>query len=756
MPVVTWLNYGVHGAEASGMDAAIPVVYHLAAAQDEETVQSLEGSIILITAIFNPDGHARRIDHVYKYGSVVPVTDPAHAAHDLWVDARTNHYWFDLNRQWLLQTQPESKAWLAKWHEWKPNVTVDYHEMGSNSTYYFHPGEPQRKNPLIPDRSRDLLKQMAGYHAKSLDQDGTLYFTEEGFDNYYIGKGSTYPHINGSIGILFEAGAARGGAIDTPNGLRTHGENIRKHFRTSLSSIRGALGLKPDLLAYQAQFHQDAMAKSKDDPIKGWVYSSPDQARMRLFTDLLARHQIKSHELARTITIDTIAYRAGEAVIVPMAQTQYHMIKGIFERVRSFEEAVFYDVSGWTLPLAYDLDHASLDRKNWRDDLIGAPAMAKAESAPVPDRAPYGYAFEWTDHYAPKALYRLLDAGLRVRGAVEPFSAITTKGIVDFPRGSLFVPLAGQDHGADAIHRLVASVAADEGIAVHAISSGLTPTVGADLGGRNSFESLEKPKVLLLFDAGISKYEAGEAWFLLDHEMHIPVTLRAKDDLRGLDWSVYSHIILPGGNAALDERSTQRLGQWISEEGGTLIALRQGALWAQKSFLTAADRSTENQSKEGKAGGAKAEEAGPKRLDYADFPVAEAKDVIGGAIFGSDLDITHPMAFGYSDRLISSHRNITRTLAVPANPYAQIARYLEAQPLLSGYASDRRIKDIAGTPMMLAERKGAGSIIAIADAVNFRGIFLGTSKLFLNGLFWSKAFQSPRNPDEMAENSDSH
>ncbi len=742
MPVVTWLNYGVHGAESAGMDAVIPVVYHLASAKGGDIERTLSESVILITAIFNPDGHTRRIDHVLKYSSAVPVTDPADAIHNLWVDARTNHYWFDLNRQWLLQTQPESRAWLAKWHEWKPNLTGDFHEMGSDSTYYFHPGVPKRKNPLIPDRSRDLLKAIGNYHAETLDRDGALYFSEEGFDNYYIGKGSTYPHINGSVGILFEAGAARGGMIETDNGLRTYAQNIRKHFLTSLSSIEGARALRKDLLDNQATFFQEARNLASSDRTKAYVFGSPDRGRLDRFLDLLARHKIDAYALSRDVDAENRTWRQGEAYVVPVAQAQYFMIKGMFDRVREFEEEIFYDVSGWTMPLAYDLDYAALSRSDWRDALMGAPTKMEKQSVPVPSEASYGYLIEWNDYYAPRALYRLLDAGLKVRGGLRPFRIETDQGVRDFERGTLFVPYEGQTKAASAqIYDLMRAVATEEGIPVYAVSSGHTQTAGSDLGGRDSFRSITKPSIMLLIDNGLDKYETGEAWHVLDYEMRIPVTLRRSDELGGINWSRYTHIILPGGRGRLDEKTSVRLERWIREEGGTLVALRHNAKWAQETLLR--DKDTQDEDNKDAS-----QQAATKRVDYADYSVEEARDVIGGAIFGSDLDISHPMAFGHYDRLIPSLRNTTLVLDSPKNPYATVARYLDEGVVMSGYASEKRASEISGTPLMIAERLGKGSVVLFADDPNFRATFLGTSRLFLNSLYWSRAFNAPRASEE--------
>lgn len=743
MPVVTWLNYGVHGAEASGMDAALPAVYHLAAAQGPEIERQLAESVILVTAAFNPDGHSRRVNHVYSFLSEARVTDPAHAAHNLWIEARTNHYWFDLNRQWLFQTQPESKAWMAKWHRWKPNVTVDYHEMGSNSTYYFHPGVPTRTNPLIPDRSRELLTRMAGYHAAFMDSEARLYYTEEGFDNYFIGKGSTYPHVNGSVGILFEAGAARGGAIETPNGIRTLADNIRTHFRTSLSSIEGARSLRGELLDHRKRFFDEAAAAARADSRRAFVLASPDRARLRHFVELLAANDIRVYRLAEDVRAGGRLYPAGASVIVPMDQPQYTLIRGMFDRVRDFEEAVFYDVSGWTLPLAFGLDHAALSGRAYGPALLGEAASAETVPAPMPDRAPYGYVFEWHDFYAPRALYRLLAAGIKARVATAPFSALTTKGEVAFERGAIFLPLAERAGDPERVHDLVRTVASQEGIEVHAVLSGRTPGVGSDFGAGQAFRTLRQPVPLLVFDGGIARYDAGETWHLLDHRMQIPVTLVEKDRLGGIDLARYTHIVLPGGRTTLDDKTVERLGRWIREQGGTLIAMRENAVLAQTALLGAGKKG-----KNGKTEPAGKNDDEPVRHDYAELQLRDAEDVIGGAIFASDLDITHPLAFGYDTRAVASHRNMTQTLATPENVYATVARYAAETPVLSGYASERRQEEIAGSPMLVAERLGRGSVVLFADNPNFRAIFYGTQKLFMNSLFFSDSFSAPRRDTE--------
>ncbi|MEE4289393.1 MAG: M14 family zinc carboxypeptidase [Erythrobacter sp.] len=734
-PMVLWLNFGVHGAETSGMDAAIPLVYHYAAAQGAAVESQLDDAVLIVTVPFNPDGHVRRIDHVETFWSYADNTDINDAAHDLWTKARTNHYWFDLNRQWLLLTQPESRAWIAQWHKWKPMVSVDYHEMGSDSPYYFHPGEEKRRNPLIPKRARDLTYEIAKGHAAFMDSEARLYTTEEGFDNFYIGKGSTYPQVNGSLGILFEGGAARGGAVMTKRGLVETADNARTHFRTALTSIAGSLALRSEIIAYQRDFFAQNLAQGSGG---GWVFTAKgDPERAARFVRLLRMHDIEVTRLTTNVTAGGRSFPARESYFVPNAQLGGRLVRGIFEPITRFEENIFYDVSGWTLPMAYDLDYAELGR----GVAVGALADGAFESAPVPPRAPYGYVFDWSHSYAPRALGRILAEGIMARAAMEETVVPTTGGNVTLGRGAIFVPLERQDVSSDAIHAVIETIAREDGVRVHAATSGLTPVPGRDLGAAGIFRNLEEPRVVLAIEGGLASYDAGEVWWTLDYRHRMPVTLVEKERLGSLDWSEYTHLVLVGGNAALPDRLTGALTRWISE-GGTLIATRQGARWAQGAILGQKDEPEKDSDKDGDA--KEGEDGTPERVDFAEMRVRDAADVIGGAIFATDLDTTHPLGFGYADRDLPVHRNVSFTLKRPeGDPYAVPVQYA-AQPLLSGYASQRRLNEIGGTPAVIAQRKGRGAVILMADNPVFRGTFAGTEKLLMNAIFFAQMIDRPR------------
>jgi|TARA_B110000438_G_scaffold52737_1_gene52914 hypothetical protein len=734
MPVVTWLNYGVHGAESSGMDASLPTIYHLAAAKGREIDALLKNSVILITAVFNPDGHANRIAWLDTFGSQIPNSNPEHIEHNY--DgrlARTNHYGFDLNRQWISATQPEPRAWLTKWHEWRPNVSVDYHEMGSEQTYYFSPGVPTRNHPLIPKQGVDLIAKVVLPSEAILDSQKRLYFHGDRYDHFFLGKGSSFPLVNGGVGILHEASSARGVKIDTSNGIRTYRENIIKHFRTSIGNAQGAVNNKMELLNYQKQFYANVPIRAAKHPIKAYILSAgKDKARLYHFIDLLNFHRINVHHLKNDTTINQTNYARDEAIIISLNQSQHTLIRGMFDLAQEFEDSKFYDVSTWTLPLAYGLEYDEINDVNLSNKLLGQLVKNSEPTALQPDQPKYAYAFEWSNYYSPKALYRILDAGLFTKVALNPFKAMTSKGAYEFNRGSIIISFDRQAIKPDEIHALLKDVSQEHGIEIHALTSGrsVAGSKSPDIGSQFN-KAIVKPNILLVAGRDMDWYNVGEIWHLLDQRMAIPVTISDRSLMQNTNFDRYTHIIFAGGKYKnYQPNFSKELSQWINK-GGTIIGIRQGADWIQKSLF-----------------GIETKEKIPKQDNKARYAYAEKEgrdplEFIGGTIFAGDLDITHPLGFGYTNKHIALHKNTTSILNGSNNPYGTVIAYKD-QPVLSGYASENNQRAIANTAALIAERQGKGSVILFADDPNFRATWFGTNKLFLNSLFFSLTFDAPR------------
>lgn len=730
MPVVSWVNYGVHGSEVSSTDAAMPTAYHLAAATGEQIDRILKDSVILLTASFNPDGNTRESGWNWTFGSEVPMTDGVSAQHgEPWPSGRTNHYWFDLNRQWMLQQHPEPVGWVAKFHQWRPNMVADFHEMHSHKSYYFHPGAPDRVFPLIGKDAMALLSDVVQGPRDFMDSEARLYFNEESYDNFYIGKGATYPHMYGSLGILFEQ-SSTSGELNTPRGLLSFRDNIRTQYRVGISLLDSAAAKRESLLSFQRKFADATKSLAEDDKTKAYVFSVPgDDARAFHFLELLHRNQIEVKRLARDIKVEGKVFSASNAFVVETDQPTYRMIKGMFERITRFENNTFYDVSGWTMPLAFGVDYAAVTSRSFKTGDTVLPAFPRQ---PAPAKADVAYVFDWSHYYAPRALYRLLDAGFRPRVTTEPFTTDSDKGKVTLGRGSIMMSVGWQGGAKpDELHSLMSQIAQEDGVPVYAVGTAFTASVGMDLGSNLMLE-LDQPKVLLVIGEGISQYDAGEVWHLLDKRMQMPVVLLHKDKLSWVRLQDYSHLVMVGGSYSdLADKTVQKIDTWV-KDGGTVVGIRDGAKWAGQKLL---DLSPVKFNK-GKL-------ASAPRIDYANKENAEAQDIIGGAIMAGDLDNTHPLGFGYQRREIASQRNSLLAFEPPKNPFATVVKIAD-KPLLSGFASPENQQQLAGKAMLVAERKGKGSVILFTDNPNFRAYFYGTEKLFMNSLFFSKAFNKPR------------
>ncbi len=745
MPVVVHMGYGVHGNEASGPEAAMLVLYHLAAGNGPAVDGLLDRAVIIMDPNYNPDGRDRFVNWANANRGRVATRDGQDREHvEPWPGGRTNHYWFDLNRDWLVAQHPESQGRASLFHHWRAQVLTDFHEMGSNATYFFQPGIPSRNNPNTPDRTFELTAALAEHHAEWLDRHGALYYSRETFDDFFYGKGSTFPDVNGAIGILFEQASSRALERMTNDGVLTFPFTIRNQFATSMSTLAGSLALRTELLTHQRDFYASAAAEARRNPVKAYVLDLGDsRTRTQALLQMLLRHRIRVYELARTVQAAPVAgtggrtFRAGESVIIPMDQPQSRLIKASMERVTTFTDSLFYDVSAWTLPLAMGV--ASGELRSYSGDLAGAEITEAAFDGGelTGGHGSYAYLMEWDRYFAPRALYRLLDAGLRPRLARQPFS-VAVGGPDDaggpdgpgdtertFDRGTIIIPVAQRDAAstvtAAQVRALIDRIVAEDHVVVHGTDTGLTPT-GGDLGGPTS-PVLVKPAIALLSGPGTRAYEVGETWHLLNERFGIPVSLVDADGFSDLDLDRYTTLVMAMGSYDLDTEDVNRLKWWV-REGGILIAWKSAARWLiGNEVIDEGLRSTRPDT---------------LAIPYERISSTRGAQRIGGAIFAAALDTTHPLAFGYGDQA-PLFRNHEIFFEPSATAGATVARYTSS-PLLAGYISPKRHGELADSAALIARRQGAGAVVLFADNPNFRAFWYGTNGLFLNAVFFGGAF----------------
>ncbi|HLT08828.1 MAG TPA: M14 family metallopeptidase [Cyclobacteriaceae bacterium] len=725
MPIVMYMGHSVHGNEPSGVNASLLSAYHFAAAN--EIAEDLENIVILFDPAINPDGINRFASWVNSHKSYHMNGDPNNRElNEAWPRGRTNHYWFDLNRDWLPVQHPESRGRIEKIQEWKPNLVLDFHEMGTNSTFFFQPGVPSRNHPLTPKKNFELTEKIATYHAKHLDKIGSLYYTQESFDDFYFGKGSTYPDIQGAVGILFEQASSRGHLQESQHGLLTFPFTIRNQFTTALSSFEAARDMRVEMNQYMQDFYKEAMTEANADPNSAYIFGSKeDAARVFHLADIIQHHDIRLFKLKQDVTLNGVEFRANNSFIVPLNQPQYRLIKGMFETRTEFQDSLFYDVSAWTFPMAFNVDYLALNSKilNLAEVEEVKGPLAKPEGSVIGAEGAYSYAFEWKEYYAPKAAYKLLNKGYLVRVSHEPFQTASGQ---QFSRGTILVTKGQSTESDQEFYQSLQQAAKESGVTVHALSTGYTSGVNL---GSPGIQVLEKPSIALLVEGGVYSNEAGEIWHLLDQRFEMPATLLPLDQVSRVDLSRYNVLIMPNGNyTQLGKQGASKLESWV-RGGGTLLARGSAMSWLAQNELANFAFKTETE----------ADSAIQK--NYARFAQDQGSKVTGGAIFNVRLDISHPIGYGYTQPTLTTFRAGNQFLQPASNPYANPLIYTDA-PLAAGYVYPFNLEQIKNSGAIQVAGLGSGKIIGYVDNPNFRAFWFGTNKLFMNGIFFGQTIDA--------------
>ncbi len=726
MPIVIWLGYSIHGNEASGSNASLLTAYYLAAGQGSEIDELLSKTVIIVDPSFNPDGLNRFASWVNAHRSHVINPDPNDREYgEAWPQGRTNHYWFDLNRDWLPVQHPESRGRIQRFHEWKPNILTDHHEMGTNSTFFFQPGIPSRKFPHTPDKNVELSHKMAKFHAEYLNKIGSLYYSEESFDDFYIGKGSTYPDVNGSVGILFEQASSRGHAQETQFGILTFPMAVRNHFTVSLSTLAAGLAHRKEFLDYQRDFYTGASGLASRDEVKAYVFGSEnDPMKSFELLKMLSQHKINVYELKSSINKNGNRFAFGSSYIVPLNQPQYRLAKAIFETRTSFQDSLFYDVSTWTIPMAFNLPSAELRRDynvNLLGDKIDTPTAPRGEL--IGTKGAYAYAIEPYGYYAFRAIGRLLMEGVKI----QMFNETHTSGNKTFARGTMLVPVGIQEDKRAFIESTIDTITKEDAVDVYSLFTGLA-TVGIDLGSRSNSE-IKLPKVAVLVEGGVSAYEVGEVWHLMDQRLKMKITLLPIRKVNSINLSRYNRIILPNGDyGAITQTGKDNLTKWI-RNGGVVIAWKNGGKWLSDSEIT--NVKYEKSSRD---------TTGFKQYDKLnEFRGAQ---VTGGSIFETKVDLSHPLAYGMENDRIPLFRNHNLVMKKSGNPYANPFVYT-SKPLLSGYVAEEQLERFRNSPAATVSTVERGRVITLTDNPNFRAFWFGTNKIFMNALFFGGTISGP-------------
>ncbi|HJN50348.1 MAG: M14 family metallopeptidase [Pseudomonadales bacterium] len=765
LPATVWLAYGIHGDEISSSNAAMLTAYHLLAAdQDELVAQMLDSTIIFIDPLQNPDGHDRFVHHFRTHVGLVADDYPQAAEHmQTWPGGRTNHYFFDMNRDFFAQTQPETRARVKVLQQWYPLVYVDFHEMGADSSYFFPPTAPPT-NPYLTKTQQDNFSLFGMNNARWFDRYGLDYFTREVFDYFYPGYGDSWPGYYGGIGMTYEQASARGLLVRRRDGsLLTFGDGVQHHFITSLATIETASLHRQKLYGDFVAYRHSAIANGQEGTRNYVLPLQGDHSSVRKLAGLLASQGIEVFQSTRPF--QACGQHGKGTYVVPLAQPTQRLIKVLLDvnidmedefiseqerrRTKNLDHEM-YDVTAWSLPLMFNLQAIPCGRKITADlervtqfDVKGSIVNGNGN-----DDAKIAYLVAWGENSAGRLLTASLRAGLKVRSSDKPF----TIGGTEFPSGSLIFKVKDNP---DNLAVVLTEIAGTTGANVV-----VTDTSWVEKGinfGSDQVVPIKAARIGLLWDTPTSAYSAGETRFVLERQFNYPVTPIPARILPTADLSLFDSIVIPSGSYGLRKLPSDKLKQWV-EQGGTLIALDNAVshlgsdlLDVKEEYLARdKDAAKDPGSKDAKTSGKKTDakddgktgKAKGTILDSADDyqdairSPQQAPDTVPGVILRAEVDRDHWLGAGLPDTvnvLFSGQRIYT---PITLNKGRNVVRYKEADQLLaSGYLWKENRKQIAYKPFLLAQQHKKGWVIGFTSSPNKRGYLDGLNLLFLNAVF---------------------
>ncbi|CAN5520197.1 M14 family zinc carboxypeptidase [soil metagenome] len=763
LPVVVWLIHGVHGNEISSSDAALAEAYHLLAARGNADVDlTLREALVIIDPMQNPDGRHRFIIHNMLGRGLEPDPHPQSAERDEpWPGGRSNHYLFDMNRDYFAMSQPETKGRVRTMLEWYPQVVVDLHEMGGNSTYYFAPpADPI--NPLITEAQRRSLDMFGRANATEFDRRGFAYFVREVFDAFYPGYGDSWPGFHGAVSMTYEQASARGLSFKRDDeSILTYQQGVIQHFTAAITTAVTAARHRERLLRDFYEYRRSAIALGQKGTREYVILPGQDPSRAERLARLLAAQGVQVRQAEDSFQTAGRDVPRG-AFIVPLAQPAGRLARNLLDPDVQMDEAFLkeqdrrrkarlpdqiYDVTAWSLPLMFDVEVVASERAaNVKTREVAAGEEPPVQPVQIPQGA-IGFLMPWGTGAAALSIEALRD-GIRIQTAGEAFS----HGGREYPLGTAFIRIAGNPDGTVATLQALARKHRAELVPI----TETWTEQGISLGS-NRTAQLKTARVLLAWDSPASSLSAGWARYVLEQRYGQRVTIMRTSTLQNYNLGDHDVLVLPSGNYNFTEESLRRLRDWI-RSGGTLITVAEASRWAarERTNLLSThtlwrDGTPEREEPEGQSAAAgastqkpetsKPDTSKPFDFDKAIQPERERPESLAGAILRVALYPYHWLTAGLDDEIQTVVEGSRVFAPIRLNNGTNVGVYARRDRLVAaGLVWDEAQPLLAERAYLMHQPMGRGHIIAFAEDPNYRAYAEATQLLFINAVLLGAAY----------------
>lgn len=729
-PALVWLSYNVHGNEAASSEASMLTLFELVDPANNKTKEWLKNTVVIIDPCLNPDGRDRYVNwYNSMVGSNYNPDNIAREHREPWPGGRSNHYNFDLNRDWAWQTQKESRERVAQYNKWLPQVHVDFHEQGYNDPYYFAPAA-KPYHEVLTKWQRDFQVTIGKNHAKYFDKNGWLYFTNIRFDLFYPSYGDTYPLYNGSIGMTYEQGGigAGLGIITHEDDTLTLVDRVQHHFTTSLSTVEIASQNASKLVQEFHTYFNNAVSGSVGEYKTYVIKNKPEDAeRIHSLIQLLDKNGIqygtgsgsgKGYNYQNKKE-EAFTFSKGD-MLVSAAQPKAALVKVLFEPQSKLEDSATYDITAWSLPYVYGVEAYATKQM-----ISAGPGTIVPDFVNNPSADAYGYVIRWQGVSSAKAVAQLLEKGIKMRFSEEAFQVSEQ----DFGRGSVIITKKGNAAFGNDLWKTVSDICNENSIQINAVTTGMV-NKGFDFGS-DLIHALKAPKVAMLTGEGVTSTAAGDVWSFFDNELKYKITLINASDFSRIDWNNIDVLILPDGRYRFlnDKESEAQFQHWI-ENGGRVIALESAVAQLSKQDWSVIKSRTEAKDEEGD---------NKKKDEYAALLPFENRErgplssSTPGAIFKVDVDNTHPLMYGYP--------NYYYTLKMDDAVYEFIkedgwnAGVLKKENQLAGYVGYKLLPRLKDGLLFGVQDLGNGTVTYLSDNVLFRNFWENGKLMFCNAVF---------------------